>query len=213
MRTSLCTTILLSAIVVLTGCKKDDDPAPPASGGGGGGTGTLTETTSPTTQMTIDGTVTSYTVGSSYGWFASNGVTAPPTRKMYGSVLHEQPDTDDLVFAVDLGAFNFTGSLPSDDQFLGFFPTGAVAYGDVEETNDRVAITWWDTSGDEWATYWGTDQSGSSFNITETLPITGSGTTSILVRATFSCKLYLDDGSGQFKQITNGTGVFRFKNS
>ena len=75
-----------------------------------------------------------------------------------------------------------------------------------------MAITWWDASGQEWSTNWGTDQTGSSFNITERLELPTSGVTSILVRATFNCKLYLDGGTGQFKQVTNGTGVFQYDN-
>jgi hypothetical protein len=215
MRTTLASTIFLVAIIVLGGCKKkNDDPAPPA--GGGNDTGTLTTSTVPFVQMTIDGASMSYTVGSTYGSYTdySANIAAPPASSTahYTYIMHPVSDPDSPVFGVSLGTFQFQGGSPTDAQFFGFFPTGQVDYGDTETYDDLAMITWWDGS-QEWSTFWGDEQTGSSFNIVETLPLPSSGTSSILVRATFTCKLYRDgDENGEFKQVTNGTGVFRIEN-
>lgn len=214
MRSSLASTIFLAAIIVLGGCKKnDDDPAPPVGGGPGG---TLTASTVPAVQMTLDGASVSYTHGTSYGSFTdfASDIATPPASSTahYTFIMHPVADPGSPVFAVNLGTYNFQGSSPTDSQFFGFFPTGPVQYGDTETYTDLVTITWWDASGQEWSTFWGEDQTGSSFNIVETLQLPSAGTSSILVRASFTCKLYHDDESGQFMQVTNGTGVFRFEN-
>lgn len=218
MQISLVSTIFLSTVILFSGCKKDDDPAP--SGGGTTGPATLTASTAPTVQMTIEEGSISYglslTEGATLGSYTdhSEDIVTPPgsSSKQYSFILYRKPDLDSTVFAASLGKFNFQGSSPTNAQFFGFFPTGLVTYGNPETNNDRVAITWWDASGQEWSTYWGTDQTGSSFNITERLELPSTGVSSILMRATFTCKLYLDGGSGQFKQVTNGTGVFRYQN-
>lgn len=205
-----------ATLLFLCSCKKDkEDPTPPA--GGGGNNGTLTASTVPFVQMTIDGTSVSYTEGATYGSFPDNyaNIFNPPasSSKTYGYIMYEKPDINDVVFGVNFGRFNFQGNMPTDTQFFGFFPSGTVPYGDFENDNSRVAITWMDLSGQEWSTYWGDEQTGSSFNIVETLPLPSSGTSSILLRATFTCKLYRDgDENGEFKQVTNGTGVFRIEN-
>lgn len=214
MRILLASTTLFAAIVLLSGCKKsDDDPIPP---GGGGTGGTLTASTVPTVQMTIDGTTISYTAGATYGSYTDNSgdIATPPASSTahYSFIMYEKPDPDDTVFGVNLGTFNYQGGSPTNTQFFGFFPTGPVAYGDTETYDDLVMITWWDGS-QEWSTFWGDEQAGSSFNIVETLQLPSSGTSSILVRATFTCKLYRDsDENGEFKQVANGVGVFRFEN-
>lgn len=213
MRTTLASAIFLAAIIVLGGCKKnDDDPAPPAGGGTGG---TLTASTVPFVQMTIDGTSVSFTVGSTFGSYTdySANIATPPASSTahYTYIMHPISDTESPVFGVSLGTFQFQGGSPTDTQFFDFFPTGQVDYGDTETYDDLAMITWWDGS-QEWSTFWGDEQAGSSFNIVETLPLPSSGTSSILVRATFTCKLYQDgDENGQFKQITDGIGVFRIE--
>lgn len=206
--------LLIVTIALLSACKKEKDeaPAPPA---GGGSTGTLTSATVPAVQMTIDGSAFSFAEGGAFGAFADNSLdpATPPVAStaQYGFIMHALPDPADLVFGVNLGFFNFQGSAPTDTQFFGFFPTGPVTYGDTETYEDLAMITWWDEAGQEWSTFWGEDQTGSSFNIVETLSLPDPGSSSILVRATFTCKLYHDSENGQFKRVTNGTGVFRFE--
>lgn len=199
----------------LCSCKKDkDDPTPPA--GGGGNTGTLTANTVPFVQMTIDGTSVSYAEGSTYGSYTDNSgsIATPPASSTahYTYITHPISDPDSPIFGASLGTFQFQGGSPTDTQFFGFFSTGSVDYGDTETYDDLVMITWWDGSGQEWSTFWSEDQTGSSFNIVETLQLPSSGTSSILVRANFTCKLYHDSENGQFRQVTNGTGVFRIEN-
>ena len=152
------------------------------------------------------------TSSGSFTDFASDIATPPASSTAhYTFVMHPVSDPDSPVFAVSLGTYNFQGSSPTDAQFFGFFPTGTVQYGDTETYNNLVTITWWDGTGQEWSTFWGEDQAISSFNIVETLQVPSAGTSSILVRANFTCKLYHDDENGQFKQLTNGTGVYRIQ--
>lgn len=216
---SNASTILFATVLVLGGCsKKNDDTPAPSGGGGTGGSGALTANTVPFMQMTIDGTTVSYTEGATYGSFPDNyeNIATPPasSSKTYSYIMYRKPDMDDVVCGAGFGRFNYQGSAPTDAQFFGFFTTGSKPYGDFETDNGRVAIAWLDADGNEWSTFWGEDHSGASFNITEVLVLfSTTGTSSILVRATFNCKLYLDDESGQFKQVSNGTGVFQLYNS
>ncbi len=215
MRNPLASTIFLATLILLGGCKKDEDPSPPV--GGGSSTSTLTTGTVPFVQMTIDGAAVSYTEGSAYGSYTdySESIATPPASSTahYTYIIHPMSNPDSPVFGVSLGTFQFQGSSPTDTQFFNFFPTGQVGYGDTETYDGLAMITWWDGS-QEWSTFWGDEQMGSSFNIVETLPLPSSGTSSILVRASFTCKLYRDgDENGQFKQVTNGKGVFRIKKS
>lgn len=215
MQTSLASALFLSTALLLAACKKDD-PAP-VDPGNGGGTPALSSTTVPFVQMTIDGNVITYAEGATFGSFTDHyeDIATPPdsSNKLYGFVMFRYPELDSTIFVANLGTFNYLGAaLPTNSQFFSFFPLGPVTYGDVENNKDLVAITWFDPSGQEWSTFWGADQTGSSFNITERLEIPTTGTSSILVRATFTCKLYLDGGSGQFKQVSNGSGVFRYLN-
>lgn len=153
------------------------------------------------------------TSSGSFTDFALDIATPPASSTAhYTFIIHPVANLGSPVFAVSLGTYNFQGSSPTDTQFFGFFPIGPVQYGDTETYNNLVTITLWDGTGQEWSTFWGEDQAGSSFNIVETLQVPSAGTSSILVRANFTCKLYHDDENGQFKQLTNGTGVFRIQN-
>ncbi len=75
-----------------------------------------------------------------------------------------------------------------------------------ELLTDGVNITWVDSTGKMWASYFAPgDQTGSHFNITdnEADPAGSSGATSFTsISATFDCRLY--DGNGNVLNITSG---------
>jgi len=204
---------LSAALLLNTGCKKDkDDPAPTAAGGGT--TVSLTASTPLGVTMSVNGTAVSLPVGASISMdnSSSGETTTPPmlSWKSYG-VYFDDIAGANTVFACDMGRYTYSGTMPSDAQFFSFFTTGTIPFGNWEMDPNKIGLTWWDTNGTEWATFWGADQSGSNFTVTHVLEQPSVGISSIKLRSTFVCKLYHENGSGTY-QTASGTIVFSYQN-
>ncbi len=209
---------LFAGALLFTGCSSDNDDNATPSGGGGGGGGTggttqLTPTTPCSVQMTVNGTAVSVTADFvAYECGTSSGGEAS-AKEYGGSVVDINNDND--VVRLKFGRFSTGQSvgLPTDSAFLSFFHTGTWPYGDAMAFNVATVSTS-EFLGSNYLTYstaYG-DQTGSTFEITQMLPVTSQFFgTSLVVRATFNCKLY-SEGGALIKTITNGTAVVHLGN-
>lgn len=211
--------LLLAAAIAFSGCNDDEEVAPSGGGGGGGGggtTGALTTNTAVSVQMNVDGTNVSYTDGSvyTYGNGSGGNVTTPPdlSTKEYDCFFYNINDDSQVLFSVKFGLLQYSGGMPDNTTFLGYFPTGPVTFGNTSTALDRVSISWWNSQG-EWSTACGSgSQSGSSLQITEVVDVPQPfNYTMRKMRITFNCKLY-NCSTGAMKTVTGGTAVLLYQN-
>ena len=99
---------------------------------------------------------------------------------------------------------HFSTGEPSYDQRLAMFRVGSYNYGKLGEngdpTQDGASISYTDENGVEWHSEGGS-QAGSTFAITE-ISDNEDGTSEKIMKASFSCKLYDDNGNSI--QVING---------
>jgi hypothetical protein len=211
---SLYFPLLFGALLVAACNSNDDDNATPTGGGGGGGSTTqLTPTTPCSVQMTENGTAVSV-VGDGMNFDCINGSSGDATAKSYKGSIGD--GNNGTTIDIELGKFPTGQSvgLPTDSAFLSFFHTGSWTYGDVNAANNVVTVSSGEFIGSDYFIYSSANgsQTGSSFEITELLPVDSEFSDAyVVVRVTFNCKLYSDGGT-LVKTITNGTAVVSMSN-
>lgn len=163
--------------------------------------------------MTVNGTAISV-VGDGINIDCINGSSGDATAKSYeGSIGN---GNNGATIRIELGKFatGLTLGLPSDSAFLSYFHTGPWNYGNVDAANNVVTVSSGEFIGSNYVIYSSAfgAQTGSSFAITELLPVDPQFVDAyIVVRATFNCKLY-NEGGTLVKTITNGTAVVSMSN-
>lgn len=216
-------TVLLPALalLILPACNGDnDDNATPSNssgnGGGGGNPSSITISSTPQVQMTIDGATVSLVPGATVEAMNSySGESATPpalSRKSYGWGLYNNA-TEQSVFGARIGSWYTPTFVPNDASFFAYFTTGVWPYGDVQTMANKASISWYDADGLEWSTTCGSaDQTGSTFQITDKQEVDSPFLNAyVKLRITFSCKLYSCSGSG-VKNVTNGVAVITYEN-
>ena len=146
MQRILLASLLLTGMLA-AGCNDDDDPPAPAGnggGGGGGGTTTITASTVESVTYSLDGTVHTYTAGANnvevvFSNSGSSGV--PISTKIYGCGFYNSV-TEESYMDFDLGQFQMNGfGIPDEDEFFGWFGTGAVPYGNTDSELEKAEVS------------------------------------------------------------------------
>lgn len=213
MRNIFCLSLFASVLLIAACNSGDDDNATPSGGGGNGGSTALTPTTTCSVHMTENGTAVAV-VGDGINIDCMNGSSGTASAKSYeGSVGNGNNGT---TISIELGKFSTGQSvgLPTDSAFLSFFHTGTWNYGDVSAANNVVTVSSGEMVGSDYfiSSTANGSQTGSSFAITELLPVvTQFNGAYEVVRVTFNCKLY-SEGGALVKTITNGTAVVSMSN-
>ena len=188
--------------LALAGCKKDEDTPTPAAPAGSGGT-TYTISSVPVFTAKVDGVQTTFKQGEAnvttgtFVYFASNKALFGANYKVSG----------DSKATVSIGGLTVSGTTPPSDQaFNSFFTTGAKTYAPLMSYNGvDITMTYNDLPYDTQLT----PQVGSTFVVTDVLPITdGTGIAKMKVRATFNCKI--STGSST-RTLTDGQVVAIFQ--
>ena len=197
--------LAVATAVFVSGCKKEDAAASGGGGGGGGGS-TLTLSSNPGAQMTIDGLTVSWATGATWeGVVGSSG----SGNWSYSSGIFNIGTGEGIEAEVGYSP----GAPPSTAQFTAMFNTGARNY--VASANNAVGVEvrYFDTLGDVWSSSCpvGT-QTGSAFNITGMQVLAGAPYDTVKVLLTFNCKVYNCNGGGASKTITGGTLRLNFEN-
>jgi hypothetical protein len=192
---------------LLTSCKKgkEPEPTPTPTTTNTSNTGAPTITSSFYFQAKIDGTWITYQEG---------GYTGSGTGSNGGSVpAGWQEDQNALIYNFTTGqsaSFSILKTFPSTPttaQIDAMFGIRSYSYGKRSPSTaangiDGCVVTYTDASGTIWSTDYGTgNQTGSTFNIVEHITNT-DGNSPKISKATFSCKLY--DENGHTKTLTNG---------
>ena len=207
------TNILLAAMIALSSCSKKDDTSTPnntsTNNTNTGGGNSITINSSHQVWMKIDGNVYSKIVDgnnieNSVG--ASKSINLPnPTTAVYQSFF-DNPNTSEGYFGVEKGTLTFSGSVADSATFHSFYTTGSLSYS--PSAFNGIRITYFDSTGDIWSTDFGSsDQTGSAFNITDIRTFNIFDYT-VVIRATFNCKVY--NLTGGVKTLTEGVFVGSF---
>ncbi|MEP7265569.1 MAG: hypothetical protein ABI772_13770 [Bacteroidota bacterium] len=201
-----CIAVLVGIAVLATSCKKDDNKtsttttAPPASTAG-----------PHHITVTFDGTARNWpeiVIGSGLNecgpFFTSDGTNfnVSPCGGM-GSLT----STFNVTFANNLYTNNYYLNTNNDSLFHAVMKVGNHAF--TNGTTKGVRLTFTDATGN-----WESDtgpQTGSLFTVTESISLPDyMGDLFHDTRFTFNCKLYNDDGSGNFILATSGSGFLRY---
>lgn len=202
---------LLVISVVLSACKKETDDD---NDDDDNNNTTVGINSTPQWSATIDGTEYLFTEDGNISNGQSEGGEIDPQTGIatygYGSDFREFGSStilggigkDYVNFLIDDGMTN--------QEFSNFFNPGTYSYGTIPEHG--VQIYWSDASGTLWTSYFGTaNQTGSTFSIVEKKEETLGGNFFVKVHATFSCKLYDDNGNS--KTLTNGVCIGHFSSN
>ena len=217
-RTKQLVVLMMSVMLITSGCGKDDDPvapvvAPTTSNNGGTQTGMslggfVCELDGNKFEMIVKSTNNiSGDVGVNKS--VNSSVSPVVTTKSYDSSVGDQVTGESA--GIEIGKIEYSGSVNADYALFKslFIAENKVYYngsGIVDEV--RVSMVY---NGDIWDTTLGTaDQSGSSFTITKVTEKELLGTKYVNIEATFSCTLY--DFNGNTMQLTNGVYVGSFEN-
>lgn len=141
--------------------------------------------------------------------------TSGSLKKLYFSSVRNQ--STEFFAGISMGSLsNPNAAHPDDTDFINFISLGDKVYayetgvGTNSGTSDGAGV-WMYIDGVEWSTSKGVaDQTGSTFEITEVTVQPFTGDQYIKVEATFSCKIYDDNGNSMV--LTNGTFVGSFGN-
>jgi hypothetical protein len=202
--------LLIATCISFNSCKKESEPEPtPTPAPPPAGTGAPSITSSFYFQAKIDGTWVTYQDGiGSYasGTAGGNYGSTVNQEEQIGMLINYVAQTGGAIFVLK----QFPGTASGAD-YESMFAVRSYTYGiNADKPGypsgvDGAGIVFWDASGVEWRTDYGTaNQTGSTFNITEHIANT-DGYSHRISKATFSCKLY--DDNGNVKNLTNG--VFR----
>jgi hypothetical protein len=207
-------TVILALVfsAFIFGCKKkENSPEPDNSASTTNTTPAVDVNSARQATFTMDGVNKSY---------IQDGGTIISACGLSGSGSGSNSYNSDIVnhnntisyFSIKKGTLNYSTSAthPSDSVFKAFFSIATSIPYSVNAANG-VEISIYD-NGIYWTTSLGTaDQTGSTFNIEQTKNGTDfSGALVIVMKATYSCKVY--DGNGNSKTITNGVFVGYFAN-
>lgn len=215
------TPLILIALLAFTACKKktsdpEPDPAPTTTTTTGGTTTGSTPSidinSAPQVSYTMDGTTFSYLGdGVSYIGSFGNGGNAQTNGKIYVSFIGRIPDGKYMITITKGELVPAFGNTVSDSEFKAFFPLTSIPYSPDATNGINIEIK--DANDVLWTSYYGTDQTGSTFNIVQTRdeqqnnPYTPNYPYT-KTYITFSCKVY--NASGAMKTITNGKYVGHF---
>ena len=208
-KTNQIIVLMLSAMLITSGCSKEDEPAPvvttPTTGTGGG----VTVNSPAQFTGTIDGVNYSYVAGN---LDVVNGVGSGingPGNSLFSSFLYYNVSGATII-DIEKGTLNHSGQNPTATEFKNFFTVNS--YNFSQNAVSGFDITWFDANGDIWGTSFGTGvQTNSTISIDEIKEETILGVYFITAKLSFSCTLY--DFNGNSKQLTNGVFVGIFENS
>jgi hypothetical protein len=115
---------------------------------------------------------------------------------MFQGTIFVDPDDDGRNVLI-VGVLKYFPTEPSQSEQAAMFHTGSYGYGigsTSTSTINGAVIFYTDTNGKLWSSELGS-QTGSSFNISELEAVEGVAAPAKNFRATFSCKLYDEQGN------------------
>ncbi len=202
-------------LLAFSACKKktsDPKPNPASTTTGGSTTGStpvIDINSTPQVSYSLDGVAVSY-VGDYINYAGTFGAGGGGTNythlKYYLSLLGRIPERKDVITITRNIIVPTSSTTVNDAAFQTFFPLTSMPYVPTD-TIDGINIEIKDANDVLWTTYFGADQTGSTFNIVQTKD-EKQNYPYIKTYITFSCKVY--NSSGAMKTITNGKYVGHF---
>lgn len=207
---------LLCSLVSISACKKEDEDEDDSED-----QPVIVDPTPYEFSARFDGVNKTMMNASGYGYYYCSGTAVQHGSSFYvepctglEQIVSDEDEDEDDGDVVEVSFKNYKYLFPiflgsnQDSIFHTVLDSGTFIY--TDSTSKGVQITYTDVNSDVWTTIVG-DQSGSTFEITESTALPNDGNYAYhIIKCSFSCKLYNTDGSGTYKTLTNGYGYLKY---